>query len=59
MAPHAIAGARAIARSGRLSGRAKLFAAATGLAFASLPLAMKVRMRSAENRQSRREPIPG
>jgi hypothetical protein len=44
MAPHAIAGARAISRSGRLTRRGKLSAAATGLAFASLPLAMKARM---------------
>jgi hypothetical protein len=36
-----------IARSGRLSRRSHLLAASAGLAFAGLPLAMKLRMRRA------------
>ena len=47
MGPHAIAGARWVARSRRLSRPAGLFAAGAGLAFAGLPLAMKLRMRRA------------
>jgi hypothetical protein len=46
MAPHAIAGARQVRRSGRLSRRGSLLAAGMGIAFAGLPLAMKLRMRS-------------
>jgi hypothetical protein len=46
MAPHALAGAVAIHRSGRLSRRGAALAAAAGIAFsAGLPLAMKLRMR--------------
>src|ERR1700761_5760638 len=47
MVPHAVMGARQIARSGRLSRRGGLIAAATGITFAGLPAAMKVRMRRA------------
>jgi hypothetical protein len=47
MAPHAISGARQIARSGRLSRRGGVLAAGVGIAFAGLPLAMKHRMRYA------------
>lgn len=47
LAPHAIAGARQVKRSGRLSRRGRLLAAGTGIAFAGLPLAMKLRMRLA------------
>jgi hypothetical protein len=47
MVPHAAIGARQIARSGRLSRSGRLIAAATGLAFAGLPAAMKVRMHRA------------
>ena len=48
MATHALAGERALHRSGRLSRRARIAAAAAGLAFsAGLPLAMKLRMRRA------------
>jgi hypothetical protein len=47
MGPHAIAGAGRLARSGRLSRPAGLSAAAAGLAFAGLPLAMRLRMRRA------------
>jgi uncharacterized protein with HXXEE motif len=50
MGPHAIAGARWIARSGRLSRRGRLIAAAAGAGFAGLPLAMKLRMRRSPNR---------
>jgi hypothetical protein len=46
MAPHALAGAVAIHRSGRLSRGGASLAAAAGVAFsAGLPLAMKLRMR--------------
>ncbi len=46
MAPHAVAGARALRRSGRLSRRGAGLAAAAGIAFsAGLPLAMKARQR--------------
>lgn len=46
MAPHAVAGARALRRSGRLSRRGAVLAAAAGIVFsAGLPLAMKARMR--------------
>jgi Protein of unknown function with HXXEE motif len=45
MGPHAIGGARWIARSGRFSRRAGLLAATAGIGFAGLPLAMKLRMR--------------
>jgi hypothetical protein len=44
MAPHAVAGARWVARSGRLSRRAGVLAAVAGLAFTGLPAAMKLRM---------------
>ena len=47
MAPHAISGACQVALSGRLSRRGGLLAAATGIAFAGLPVAMKLRMRRA------------
>jgi hypothetical protein len=47
MAPHAIVGARQVARSGRMSRRGGLLAAGTGIAFAGLPVAMKRRMRRA------------
>ena len=47
MAPHAAAGGRWLARSGRLSRRQGLLASAAGIAFAGLPLAMKLRMRRA------------
>ena len=47
MAGHAAAGGAWLARSGRISRRGTLLAAAAGLAFsAGLPLAMKRRMRS-------------
>jgi hypothetical protein len=45
MTPHAAAGGRGLARSGRLSRRQGLLASAAGIAFAGLPLAMKLRMR--------------
>lgn len=46
MGTHAVAGAAALRRSGRLSGRGARLAAAAGIAFsAGLPLAMKLRMR--------------
>ena len=45
--PHAAAGARWLARSGRISRRQGLLASAAGIAFAGLPLAMKTRMRRA------------
>ena len=45
--PHAAAGARWLARSGRVSRRQGLLAGAAGIAFAGLPLAMKTRMRRA------------
>lgn len=47
MAPHAAAGGRWLARSGRLSRPESLLASAAGIAFAGLPLAMKMRMRRA------------
>jgi Protein of unknown function with HXXEE motif len=47
MVPHAAAGARWLARSGRLSRRQGLLASAIGVAFAGVPLAMKIRMRRA------------
>jgi hypothetical protein len=47
MAPHAAAGGHCLARSGRLSRREALLASAAGIAFAGLPLAMKIRMRRA------------
>jgi hypothetical protein len=47
MTPHAAAGGRWLARSGRLSRREGLLASASGIAFAGLPLAMKMRMRRA------------
>jgi hypothetical protein len=47
MAPHAAAGARWLARSGRVSRRQGLLASAVGGAFCGLPLAMKMRMRRA------------
>lgn len=48
MGVHAAAGARALRRSGRLKKREALLAAAAGIAFsAGLPLAMKLRLRSA------------
>jgi Protein of unknown function with HXXEE motif len=47
MVPHAAAGARWFAGSGRLSRRQGLLASAVGSAFAGLPLAMKLRMRRA------------
>jgi hypothetical protein len=47
MVPHAAAGGRWLARSGRLSRRDGLLAIAAGIAFAGLPLAMKMRMRRA------------
>lgn len=45
MAPHAAAGGRWLAHSRRLSRREHLLASAAGIAFAGLPLAMKMRMR--------------
>ncbi len=46
MVPHALAGARALRRSGRHSRRGAVFAAAAGVVFsAGLPLAMKARLR--------------
>lgn len=46
MAPHALAGAVAVRRSGRLSRRGAALALAVGVVFsAGLPLAMKLRMR--------------
>ncbi len=47
MAPHAAAGGRWLAGSQRLSRSEGLLAAAAGIAFAGLPLAMKARMRRA------------
>jgi Protein of unknown function with HXXEE motif len=47
MVPHAAAGARWLARSGRVSRRQGLLASAIGGAFSGLPLAMKLRMRRA------------
>lgn len=47
MAPHVAAGGLWLARSKRLSRRGGLMATAAGLAFAGLPLAMKIRMRRA------------
>jgi Protein of unknown function with HXXEE motif len=47
MVPHAAAGARWLARSGRVSRRQGLLASAVGGAFAGVPLAMKIRMRRA------------
>ena len=54
MAPHAAAGLRWLAGSGRLSPRQGLLAAAGGGSLAALPLAMKLRMRRAK----RRQPVP-
>jgi hypothetical protein len=48
MAPHAAAGGRWLAGSGRVSRRQGLLASAAGIAFAGLPLAMKMRMRRAQ-----------
>jgi Protein of unknown function with HXXEE motif len=48
MASHAAAGGRWLARSGRVSRRQGLLASAAGVAFAGLPLAMKMRMRRAQ-----------
>jgi Protein of unknown function with HXXEE motif len=61
MAPHAIAGARQVKRSGRLSRRGGLFAAGAGIAFAGLPLAMRLRMRRARRRPAQQGParVPG
>jgi Protein of unknown function with HXXEE motif len=47
MVPHAAAGGRWVARSGRVSRREGLLATAAGVAFAGLPMAMKMRMRRA------------
>ena len=47
MAPHVAAGGRWLAGSQRLSRSEGLLAAAVGIAFAGLPLAMKARMRRA------------
>ncbi|HVY97163.1 MAG TPA: HXXEE domain-containing protein [Solirubrobacterales bacterium] len=47
MAPHAALGGRVLRRSGRLSRRGAMLAAAAGIGFsAALPLAMKLRMRA-------------
>ena len=47
MVPHVAAGARWLARSGRVSRRHGLLASAAGITFAALPLAMRMRMRRA------------
>jgi Protein of unknown function with HXXEE motif len=47
IAPHAAAGIRWLARSGRVSRRQGLLASAAGIALAGLPLPMKMRMRRA------------
>jgi hypothetical protein len=47
MAPHVAAGGRRLVRSQRLSRSEGLLAAAAGIAFAGLPLAMKARMHRA------------
>ena len=47
MAPHVAVGSRRLARSQRVSRSEGLLAAAAGIAFAGLPLAMKARMRRA------------
>ena len=47
MAPHVAAGGHRLARSQRVSRSEGLLAAAVGIAFAGLPLAMKARMRRA------------
>lgn len=47
MAPHAIASARWLKRSGRMTPASTAVAAAIGLAFAALPVSMKLRMRDA------------
>jgi hypothetical protein len=47
MGPHAAGGARRLARLGLVSRRQGLLASAAGIAFAGLPLAMKMRMRRA------------
>jgi hypothetical protein len=47
MGPHAAAGGRWLARSGRISRRQGLLASVAGIAFAGLPLAMRMRMRRA------------
>jgi hypothetical protein len=49
MAPHAAAGGRWLARSRRLARRERLIASVAGIAFAGLPLAMKIRMRHAHD----------
>jgi hypothetical protein len=54
MGPHAVAAARWMRRSGRLSGRTGAAAAAAGLSITGLPLAMKVRMRRAAGALQRR-----
>jgi hypothetical protein len=55
MAVHAAAGAASLRRSGRLSRRETLLAAAAGAAFsAGLPLAMRMRMRRAPQRRGSR-----
>ncbi|HEU0256693.1 MAG TPA: HXXEE domain-containing protein [Microbacteriaceae bacterium] len=45
MAPHAVASARWLARSGRMSRGGTAMAALIGAAFAALPVSMKLRMR--------------
>ena len=46
LAPHALAGAAAVRRSGRLSRRGAVLASAAGIGLsAALPLTMKLRMR--------------
>jgi Protein of unknown function with HXXEE motif len=52
MASHAAAGGRWLARSGRASRRQRLLTTAAGIAFAGLPLAMKMRMRRAKSLRS-------
>jgi Protein of unknown function with HXXEE motif len=47
MTPHAAAGGRWLARSRRISRREGLLASSAGIAFAGLPVAMKIRMRRA------------
>jgi len=44
MVPHAAAGTRWLTRSGRVSRREAVLASAAGIAFAAVPLAMKMRM---------------
>lgn len=50
MAPHAIAAAVWVRRSGRLNRRAGAAAAVAGLSITTLPLAMRLRMRQASGR---------